>query len=168
MVNGSLPAPLDSGVSGTQTEGPDEILSGAGAPPLDGFGLAKTVCGLTSSRPRSFGGDVNASFVRGVIQHFDDEAKASKADSKMYSELLADTKLELAEAKTELAVLRERLATSFFVSKLNQITGILGTAAVGISIDLYRAGLDLSYLVAMFGAVIISAPFWLKQRGVKK
>lgn len=153
---------VDSGVSGTQTQGAEVQKTLSNTPPLEGV-LLKAVVGIATSRPKSFGGDVNAKLLAGIMQHFTDETAEAKATATLKEKALDQQREKLSEANIETAILKERLDAATQNSRRNQWTGIIGTALIGAAIDLYKSNLNISYLVGLLGAIIVALPLLLNK-----
>jgi len=159
----SAPPPAESGVSGTQQKGEVIELSADTAPPLEGV-LLSTIKNIARKNPKNLGGDSTSLFVNGIIHHLTDEIENLKKQIKEKDELLKTTRDNLISSKIDLTAITEKLKAADQHSRKNQWTGIIGTALLGVAIDLYKSGLNISYLVGLFGAIIVALPLLTSYR----
>jgi hypothetical protein len=158
------PKPRDSGVSGTQEKGeePQGVLETL--PPLTRPALHDAFIGLTATRPRNFGGDFNAALIGSMVDHFSQESIDAKQSLKQKNQELRDTIDELSAAKIELATLREKLGAAAGLSRVKQTCTFIGTAVLGIAVDLYKNNFTISYLVGVSGAVLIAMTLFIDRK----
>lgn len=158
------PNPRDSGVSGTQEKGdePQGVLETL--PPFSRPALRDAFIGLTATRPRNFGGDFNAALIGSMVDHFSQESIDAKESLKQKNEELRDSIDELSVAKIEIATLREKLVAAAGVSRVKQTCTFIGTAVLGVAIDLYKSNLNISYLVGITGAILIGMTLFIDRK----
>ena len=76
---------------------------------------------------------------------------------------------ELSDEKTKAAVLQERLDAMARSQHIKQVCILVGTATIGVAIDLYKNGQGLermSYLVGGLGGILLCAGYFAKRTGV--
>jgi F0F1-type ATP synthase assembly protein I len=158
------PNPKDSGVSGTQEKG--EVRQGVveALPPLNRLALHDTFIGLTASRPRNFGGDFNATLIGGMIDHFSQESIEAKQALKEKNQELSNKIEELSSAKIEIATLKEKLGAAAGLSRVKQTCTFIGTAVLGVAVDLYKNNFSISYLVGIIGVVLIGMTLFVDRK----
>lgn len=152
-----LPAPSNTGANGTQRPGSPDEPGFEAAAPLEGV-LLNTVRGLARSNPRSLGGDTNAAFLAGIVHHLTNDLESVKIKLNAKELKIFELSGDLAEARTNVTKLTERLSSASKTSRINQWTGIIGTALLGIALDMYKSNMQLSYAVAILGGSILLLP----------
>jgi hypothetical protein len=152
-----LPPPAGSGVTGTQQMGSSNDLSIQVAAPLEGV-LLNTVRGLATNNPRSLGGDSNAAFLAGIVHHLTEDLESVKRKLGTKEQAISELTNDLSQARIKVAELTEQLKSANQSSRLNQWTGIFGTALLGIALDMFKSNMNLSYAVALLGGCILILP----------
>lgn len=159
-----LPAPAGSGVIGTQQMGSSNDLDVQVAAPLEGV-LLSTVRGLAANSPRSLGGDSNAAFLAGIVHHLTEDLESVKRKLVAKEQKNSELTEELSLARIKSAELIEQLKSATQSSRINQWTGIFGTALLGIALDMYKSNMNLSYAVALLGGCILILPIAVNHLG---
>jgi hypothetical protein len=152
-----VPEPSGNGVTGTQQVGLSNDLGTQVAAPLEGV-LLSTVRGLAISNPRSLGGDSNAAFLAGIVHHLTEDLESVKKKLGTKEQTISELMTELSQSRITTAQLTEQLKSASQSSRINQWTGIFGTALLGIALDMYKSNMNLSYAVAVLGGCILILP----------
>ena len=156
-MSDGLPEPSGSGVTGTQQMGSSKDLSIQVAAPLEGV-LLSTVKGLAITHPKSLGGESNAAFLAGIVHHLTEDLESVKRKLEAKELGISELTNELSDSRIRAAELTEQLKSATQSSRVNQWTGIIGTALLGIALDMYKNNMSLSYVVALLGSCILILP----------
>jgi hypothetical protein len=150
-----IPIPDNSGSSGTQVEGsPKQNFQQAN--PLEGLPMAKTISGLASSHSRSLGGEVTSALIAGATTQLACDYNELKVSHMNLSNKYETQRDELESARTQKAVLLERIRSEGRNKHLRNLCVTIGTSLIGTGIVLARSGLDIySYGAYGFGAVLL-------------
>ena len=163
----TIPSPQDTGTTGTQKQTSDSVSLVESPQPLKGLPIADAVTGLASTHSRSLGGEVAASLLASSFTQISHELQYAKLQVKDLTIELKTSEQEKHDWKEKALVLQERVEANQAIRKLGNISITLGTALVGIGIELYRNKLEgVSYLCAAIGGGLILLG-WFSGRGGK-
>lgn len=159
---GDVPVPSDTGATGTQQQGSTDLASLDVTPPTQG--LLQVIEGLAANRPKSFGGEVPAAFVAGSFAHLTHDLNVTRNSLQKKDEHLQNVQEQLANANVTIAKLKERVGAASSVQRLKQFSIFVGTALLGVSVDLYKNNLQtFSYLLLVLGGALLAFG-WLTNR----
>lgn len=162
-----VPEIEDTGSTGGQEKASAEIISPAPRPPFRAQPIAETVQGLAASKHRSFGGEIAANILAAAVSQTSAELADAKQELKETRRALDAARAELAQLKTDNAVLGERVRSGTNGRHLRNTAIAGGTALIGIAIELNRSGLDsLSLLIGGIAlALVLMGWFWPQGAG---
>ena len=137
----TLPIPDKSGSSGKQLAA-DNKAKLPEASPLEGLHMAKTISGLASTHSRSLGGEVTSALIAGATTQLACDYQELKGKYSGLSNKYDTQRDELEKARTQKAVLAERIRSEGKNKHLRNLSITIGTSLVGTGIFLSRTGLD--------------------------
>lgn len=151
-----IPTPVETGVAGTQQLGPVRSAPPDATPPLHGLPMTQVIEGLAASRPKSFGGEVPAALVAGAVTHLSHDLRAAQRAAQTKDDQLQQALRDLSQAKERIATLTERLSAAQGSQRLKQICIFIGTALLGLSVDMYKNNMEKpSFLLAILGGSLL-------------
>ena len=158
----NIPNPSDTGSSGTQELGHQELVPSV---PIGGLPMVQRFSGLAAARSKNMGGEVVATLVTGILEQLSFDLQETKRELSATRKELDDTRRQLAARETEIAVLRSKLAVSTKSKNLRELNLVLGAGLLGVGIDLYRSSLrGLAAIVGVIGLILLLFG-WLSGRG---
>lgn len=160
-----IPVSENKGSSGGQMSPKDghEIIE---KPPFQD--MSQVVQGLAANKSKSFGGEIGASLLAGSFTQMANDLESKNIEIKEIRVSLENKYEELHKWKQRASVLEERVNANGKIRTLGNIAITLGTALVGISIELYRNALTApSFVVAAIGVSLIMLG-WFTGIGGKK
>lgn len=137
-----IPQPQDTGSSGTQQAGSSDLMPLDREGPLHGLFITQTIEGLAATRSRSMGGEVAANLLAGSFSQLSHDLHATKAELKATRDDLREKTDALSEMKTKAAVLQERVSAHDRERHLRNLSIAVGSALIGIGIELYKNNFD--------------------------
>jgi len=162
-----LPTPANTGANGMQLKGSANEPGFRADAPLEGV-LLKTVKGLAENHPRSLGGDTNAAFLAGIVHHLTNDLESVKSKLNTKDAQTLELTTQLTNSRINETKLIEQLDSANKTSRINQWTGIIGTALLGIALDMYKSNMQLSYAVGLLGGIILLLPIGITHIGNKR
>ncbi|WP_156507584.1 hypothetical protein [Halioglobus sp. HI00S01] len=151
-----LPTPDKSGSSGEQelatvVEPEQPIGAFEGIAPV-----AHTMAGLAATNSRSLGGEVAANVLSASVSQISAELIDTKRELNHVRGQLDECRNTTSTWREKAGVLQERVKGARTARNLGNAAITLGTAAVGVAIELYRQSLNTtSYLVGAIGIAIV-------------
>lgn len=145
-----IPVSENKGSSGGQTspQNGHEVIE---KPPFQD--VSRVVQGLAANKSKSFGGEIGASLLAASFSQMSNDLDLRNSEIKELRDKLENKSEELHKWKQRASVLEERVSANGRIRTLGNIAITLGTALVGISIELYRNNLSVaSYVVTAIGA----------------
>lgn len=164
-----IPKPTDTGSSGTQQVGKDELVAVAKENPFLGLPITQRVEGLAATHSRSMGGEVAANLIAGSFSQLSHDLQTTRQELSETRTELNQTLGELSETKTRAAVLEERANAAERDKHLKNLSITAGTALIGIGIELYRNNFDkFGYIVGGFGVLLVILGWFSRKGGDEK
>lgn len=161
-----IPVPDETGVAGTQRPGTNDPALFDATPPLHGLPMTQVIEGLAASRPRSFGGEVPAALVAGAVTHLSHDLRDAQRMAQAKDEQLQRAQKELAMANVTIAKLSERLGATKGTQRLKQFCIFVGTALLGLSVDLFKNNLETpAYLIGALGGALLAFGWLTRSNG---
>jgi len=148
--------PTETGATGEQSTEKEQQLVTTHETPFEKSPVVDAVAGLAAGASRSIGGMAAASLLAGSFAQMNKELDEAKKDLKDLRGELSDTKDDLGAAKTQVAVLQERLHQVAQTRHLRNLGITVGTGLIALAIRFYSQGLSAaSVLTAVLGALLI-------------
>jgi hypothetical protein len=139
--------------------------------PLVGLPIVEAIEGLAATRSRSMGGEVAATLFAGCFSQVSQDLATARESLREKESEFQHVLQGLSDEKTKAAVLQERLDAMARSQHIKQVCILVGTATIGVAIDLYKnsQGLErLSYLVGALGVILLSVGYFAKRVGVTR
>lgn len=163
-----LPKVQDSGSSGEQQLGEQDILPPDLRPKYRGDTIDETLWGLVGIQPEAVGGLVGGAMIAASYQEMqkqlsDYRNKNAKLDSEAREAIKQNTILLVENTK-----LKERLASLIALTKTQNLLITIGSLVVAIGYSLYERGqVGFSITVSIIGSLMLLYA-WLGFRGAKE
>lgn len=162
-----VPSVSSDSTSGTQTVGPPLVYSVI-APPMQAATVPDAIDGLIATHSRNLGGDVSARLIAASMRQTSNQLDSAyetiatqASDLKVANSVITDLKVENASLTTKL---NEVIGSN----RLRQITTFVGTALLGMAVDLYKNGLiPSSLLLGLLGLGLLVFTSIPSRRGNK-
>jgi hypothetical protein len=162
----NIPVPQDTGATGTQEQKNDSVSLVESPQPPEGMIIADRVNGLASTNSRSLGGEVAAGLISSTFTQMSHDLQDAKSQIRYLTKELKTSEQGKHEWKEKASVLQERVEANQTIRTLGNISITLGTALLGIGIELYRNNLEgLSYLISAIGGSFILLGWLSGRRG---
>lgn len=159
-----IPVPEDSGSSGEQ-EPASSGKSLIPAEPQKGLPLAEAVEGLAASRSKSLG-EFGSVLLAATTRHIAEENRELKADKKALQEELSAQRDQLETARTDKAVLTERLDSVRQGKHVRNFAIAVGTALASAGVMLSRDGIDgYSVGLVVAGSLLLLVSWFAPTKG---
>lgn len=130
--------------------------------------MSRVVQGLAANKSKSFGGEIGASLLAASFSQMANDLESKNIEIKELRDKLENKSDELHKWKQRASVLEERVEANGKIRTLGNIAITLGTALLGISIELYRNSLTVqSYVVTSIGVGLMLLG-WFTGIGGKK
>lgn len=162
----TIPSPKDTGTTGTQVQTSDSASLVESPRSLEGLPIADAITGLASTNARSLGGEVAAGLLAGSFAQLSHELQDAKSRVIELTGELKSSEQEKHDWKEKASVLQERVNANQTIRSLGNISITLGTALIGVGIELYRNQLfNVSYLCSAIGVGLVLLGWFSGQRG---
>jgi hypothetical protein len=159
--NQIIPSPDKSGGSGKQVAG-DDTTEFQKANPLEGLPMARTINGLAATHSRSLGEEVTSALIAGATTQLACDYRELKERHSDLSARFDAQRFELEEARTQKAILKERIRAEGQNKHLRNLCITIGTSLIGTGILLTRLDSDWHYYSAAYGFGLLLLFFgWL-------
>lgn len=150
-----VPDPTSTGVEGTQTQGL-AVVPATLAPPMQISSVPDAIDGLLATHSRNLGGDVAARLLAASMRHTSNQlAAAHETISIKNSEEKAAIET-ITKLKVEIAELGGRLKQIQGASRTGSVCTFVGTALLGVAIDLYKSNVSVgAVLTGLLGVALL-------------
>jgi len=163
-----IPEVVDTGSEGSQTASSVELLPIETKNPFEQQPIQEAARGLAMTHPRSLGGEVGARFMAASISHLSNELQETKRELAETRNKLETTRNELFKAKSDVAVLTEKISSMSGVRHLKNVSIAAGIILIGVAIDFSRNEFDsMSVVLAVIGLLMIIMG-WVAPKGGKE
>lgn len=135
------PTPDSSGNKGTQSESTadSELVP---AKPLEGLPITRAIEGIASTHSRSLGGDTTSALIAGATNQLAYDFQELKREHESLKGRFETQRNELEAARTESAVLTERINSEGKNKHLRNLCIAFGTGLLSTGIYLSRTAID--------------------------
>lgn len=164
-----IPRPTDTGSAGTQESTPLRTESAELVNPFEGLPILRAVQGLAATRPRGMGGEVAAELIAASFAQISHELSDAKSELRETQTKLHEAQSSLSECRERSAVLTERVASLAGDKHLRNLCIAVGTALIGIGVDLIKGNLDeIGWGLVIVGVVLLLFGWISSPKGASK
>lgn len=163
-----VPAPLETGVAGTQRPGTNAAVEPA-VSPFEQLPVVRAIGGLAAQHPRAFGPETQSSLVIGIVQQLEFDLRQCKEELRRARQELEAVKDELSDLRVENARLGENYHNEVGARNRKNIAIALGTAAFTLGLGLLdkpNIGYGLGLLAA--GTLLVLTNWLPWRKGGRK
>jgi len=162
-----VPTAPASGTEGSQAVG-TAIIPTTLAPPmqLQPSSVPDAIDGLVATHSRNLGGDVAARLLAGSMRDTSNQLAAAHETIAENARELKAANGVITDLRVELAGLKARLAAAVGTNQTSQVTTFIGTALLGVAVDLYKDGqIVIASLLGIFGLGLLVVAARSARRG---
>jgi hypothetical protein len=118
--------------------------------------MVAAISGLAASRSRGLGGEITAGLLAGAFQQNALEHQDCKQQLKDTRNRLDAAREALANSRTDVAVLAQKLAQASEDRHLRNLLILVGSALIGFAIDSLRNGFGFAgFVLCVLGALLV-------------
>lgn len=164
------PNPAETGSLGTQKSENNSLLpfDGNSSSVTDLSPIGDKISKLANKNSKSFGGETTTGLIVGSFEHIAYELQQTKSQLEITSAKFEKMQEKYFEAEKKVAVLKERINANKTNRKLGNLVITLGTALIGVAIELYRASYTTQAIIAGLIGVFLMVFGWFSGHGETK
>ncbi|MGS1121756.1 hypothetical protein [Rhodanobacter sp. UC4436_H3] len=150
-----IPKAISTGVDGTQSQG-SALVPTAIAPPMQVATVPDAIDGLLATHSRNLGGDVAARLLAASMRDTSNQLAAAHQTISERNAEARSTAETMTSLRIEIAQLKERLSQAHSSSRTKSICTFVGTALLGVAIDLFKNNLtNAAVLIGLLAAGLL-------------